>query len=137
VSFIKKNKIGGITMNSFVELLEVKNEDVDSYFGENRGYRLNTALQVGDYELSIQASYSHYCTPRLTVPLNEYTAFEVAIFDNGGAWMNPHRDEVFEGFERLEELKDRWEEGEDASVGGYIDKDLVQDLYEYLIKVKQ
>ncbi len=82
--------------------------------------------------MSIQASENHYCTPRKTIDLKGYTEMEIAIFDNND-WANPHEDDRFKDFSRLDELLERFQEGEIA-VGAYLAVDLIQDLYEYLIE---
>lgn len=90
-------------------------------------------ITAGDYQISIQASDSHYCTPRRTLEnLEEYDTMEIAIFQNG-EWVQPRNDEKFQQFPRYEELVDHYEEG-DCAVGGFVPVDLIQDLYDYLSK---
>lgn len=51
---------------------------------EDFGLRMLKGLKISDeINLSIQASYGHYCYPRKTLPLEEYEAMELAIFKNG------------------------------------------------------
>ncbi len=49
-------------------------------------------IKIGEYELSIQASKFHYCTPRETITdLYKYKEMEVAIF-NKDAWVDLEED---------------------------------------------
>jgi len=98
----------------------------------NGGWQFHP-LVVGKFTLSIQASNSHYCTPRQEL-LNagDYSAFEVAIFE-GDSWINPTNDERFESLES--DLKGRWDSSE-HSVGAYIPAELVQRLYDLCEEVQ-
>jgi RNA-binding protein YlmH len=94
------------------------------------GRHLNR-IKAGEYEMSIQASYAHYCEPRETLEdLTQYTEMELALFKNGG-WVQPREDEKIKQFPRYLELEERYEEG-DVAVAGYVPVDLLQDLYDYL-----
>lgn len=56
-------------------------------------------VQVGPYEVSIQASENHYCTPRENyASADPYTSFEVAIFRNDW-FVLPQEDARFKGRE--------------------------------------
>lgn len=104
--------------------------DFDSLFCEGKpgGLRVLEWLPIDDmFSLSIQASMSHYCMPRAYVDLEEYTHFELAII---------YKDRIFYGnpvilnkFSR----KDEFMEYFDSGVYTYVPKDLVQDLYDFLI----
>jgi hypothetical protein len=51
---------------------------------------VNAPIPAGDYFLSVQASEVHYCDPEETLEdPQEYTSFEVAIFDKNKEWVNP------------------------------------------------
>lgn len=76
------------------------------------------------YNLSIQCSESHYCIPRKLLGLNSYNAFEVAIFWQG----NFTYPSELNDFPRKIELDECYE----GTVFGYVPKDLVEDLYNYL-----
>jgi hypothetical protein len=87
------------------------------------------ALKVGGMELSIQASRTHYSTPRETAPTADpYTAFEMAIFEND-EWLNPVHDGRFAPLK--DELDEVWESGE-CGVGGYVPSELVQKIYDLI-----
>lgn len=92
-------------------------------------------LEAGPFHISIQASETHYCIPRETLPdAREYAAFEVAIFEFG-KWIQPLEDERFAALK--EELAERWEPGKPPVVGGYVPADLVQRLYEHCKEMKE
>ena len=76
------------------------------------------------YDLSIQCSEHHYCTPRRLNTITTYNTYEVAIF-----WENifAYPSEL-KNFPRKKELDECYE----GSVFGYVPKDLVEDLYNYL-----
>jgi len=88
-------------------------------------------LKAGDYEMSIQASFAHYCEPRETLEdLSQYTEMELALFKDG-EWVQPRGDEKIKVFPRYAELEERYEEG-NVAVAGWVPVDLLQDLYDYL-----
>lgn len=114
-------------MKDFRELLEVRGES--KYKGLHN--RLFKPIEFGNnFSISIQGSYSHYCNPRETLLINEYESMEIAIFEDR-TWIQPHTDERFKNFHRINELLDYYEEG-DVAVGGYLPIDLIQDLCEYI-----
>ena len=85
---------------------------------------LNKRINIGCFGLSIQASYAHYCQPRINSNDNFlYSNFEVALFENN-EWLNPKDDDRFID---MVWLKDVWESGKYA-VGGYIPTNKVQEL---------
>lgn len=59
-------------MNDFRTQLQVAQNDSSS-----RGIRLFYPFIIGKSELSIQASQHHYCSPRQTLPVTEYEAWEL------------------------------------------------------------
>ena len=90
-------------------------------------------IEAGEYTLSVQASYYHYCDPRETLEdLSQYTEMELAIFKDG-EWVQPREDEKIKQFSRYVELEEKYEQG-GVPVGGYIPVSLLQELYEYLSK---
>lgn len=96
---------------------------------DRKGTWMFESLNVGNFILSIQASHSHYCTPRETLPsAGMYSEFEVAIFENNN-WINPLYDERFSSLH--DDLQGRWETGSSA-VGAYIPIDTVQEIYELI-----
>lgn len=40
---------------------------------------MNEQLTFGEYWMSVQCSYMHYCTPRETTSISDYTHFEVIM----------------------------------------------------------
>lgn len=62
---------------------------------EHYKFRLFSNKQIGKYALSIQASYMHYCKPRLTLSdINDYEEYEIDIFLNE-EHINPKYDKNF------------------------------------------
>ena len=120
-------------MKDFKELMKIKQETrVSTPYGDIYS-RIYKAIPIGKFALSVQASQYHYCSPRKTLPLGKYDTMEIAIFEKE-KWIQPHTDERFKHFSRLNELLQQYEEGEYA-VGAYIPIDLIQDLCNYLEKI--
>jgi hypothetical protein len=117
---------------SFLDKMELRSETVTPY-GTHRNFK---GIQVGEFVISVQASVNHYCTPRKTLPLEEYSSFEIALFDKSDDWINPHSDYRLKEFPRLEELLENYEDA-NVPVGGHIDKDLIEDLYTYLNELNE
>jgi len=110
-------------MSEFVSLLETKSDE--THYGHRR--RHMKALEVGPYTLSVQASEFHYCTPRVTVPVEEYTEWECALWTEE-RWLSVEKDpEVFDGLA----VAKQWEDGE-SPVGGYLPTADVQALWDRL-----
>ena len=78
------------------------------------------------YGMSIQCSKYHYCTPRETTGIEKYESFELAIFSEHN-FVYP---EILKDFPRKNELDECYE----GQVFGYVPKDLVEDLYNFLNK---
>lgn len=80
-------------------------------------------VPAGRYEMSVQASSSHYSRPRSDFDDPAlYSAFEIALFDSEGRWIVP--DDV-PGIPHA----DAWH---GDSVAGYVPAGDVQEIYEYL-----
>lgn len=108
-------------MIDFRELLECK--DTSGIF------RINEWINLGDYKLSIQASNSHYCTPRENlIDLFEYESMEVAIFKNGD-FINLEKDSFFDKWKD----RDLFLENYDTQVAGYVPIDVIQSLFNYML----
>lgn len=83
----------------------------------------------GNFAVSIQASSTHYCTPRKTLPnASDYTAFEIAIFEDGD-WISPLEDDRFSEIRHL--IQDNYETGT-CPVGAYISDDVVQKICDFI-----
>lgn len=124
-------------MKIFELLTEQENSKVSRERQQEMGFefigRHLNRIKAGEYEMSIQASYAHYCEPRETLEdLTQYTEMELALFKNG-KWVQPRGDEKIKAFPRYAELEERYEEG-NVPVAGWVPVDLLQDLYEYLSK---
>lgn len=88
------------------------------------------------YSMSIQASEYMYCSPRTTISKENYTEFEIACFDNyeRGISVFPNRidwernisDIKHKKFNYLIQIQDRF------SIAGYVPKDLVEEVFQYL-----
>ncbi|WP_338627653.1 hypothetical protein QJR52_07150 [Clostridium baratii] len=111
-------------MKDFRELLDancIKNFKMFSY-------RVMKWIKVGNYQLSIQASGSHYCEPQQTLrDLKNYISMEVGIFKNN-EWINIRNDSFFDDWKyRMEFL-----ENYDGMVAGYVPINIIQSLYDYI-----
>ncbi|WP_144561661.1 hypothetical protein [Bacillus mycoides] len=90
-------------------------------------YRMLKGIAFGKgITLSIQASYGHYCTPRETTDLDDYSAMELGLLQNGEFVTVSS---LLPEFSRLKEI----EEYEDT-VYGYVPVDLIGELYQELKK---
>lgn len=99
---------------------------------EEYSYRMISAIKCGRYKLSIQGSGGHYCTPREILSPTDYTSMEVVIFGSRDNWVNPRRSKKLKAFPRYDELMDRADGYPSSMVYGYVDMDLINDLYLYL-----
>jgi hypothetical protein len=90
-------------------------------------FRVMESIPLGEYSLSVQASRSHYCAPRATLPLRDYSEYEVAVVDGNGLLSVPHP--LFHP---------RWPWSrywEGDSVGSYVPTEVVEQLYQHLLKL--
>ena len=108
-----------------VNFIKAMTKAKENYKNEAIGFRIyNKVPTKMGYDLSIQCSEHHYCTPKKINELNSYNTFEVAIL-----WQNSFiYPSELENFPRKKEL-DKCHEG---TVFGYVPQDLVEDLYNYL-----
>ncbi|PHD96638.1 hypothetical protein [Bacillus toyonensis] len=90
-------------------------------------YRVLKGLVFGeDIVLSIQASYGHYCTPRETIELDDYSEMELGLIQNGGFVTVTN---LLPEFKRLKEIEEY-----ESTVYGYVPVDLIEELYQELKK---
>lgn len=95
------------------------------FLGEANHIRMLKGLEFdNNVVLSVQASYGHYCTPRETVNLYNYSRMELGLLQNGEFVTVSS---LLPEFSRLKEI----EEYEDT-VYGYVPVDLIEDLYQSL-----
>lgn len=98
----------------------------------NDDYRMLKAIKAGKYKMSIQGSTRHYCSPRMTLPIEDYDRMELALF-NKNEWLHITRSSVLKSFPRYDELLERaYRVNSAAPVFGYVPVDLINDLYIYL-----
>jgi len=107
-------------MKDFRELLEA---DI-----EEQKYRLYKSVRIGKFDISIQGSEKHFCTPRLTTNLYEYSKMEIAICENG-KWISILNDKRFNDFN----IKIKWDES-DRPIAEYVDISAIQALCDYIEK---
>lgn len=112
-------------MKNFTEVLIVNHESKYS--------RLFTGIKIGEYTLSVQGSPSHYCFPSVTLEPNLYSNMEIALWKADEDFIDVSEDINFKSFSRLDDLMERWNDG----VYGYVDVDIIQDLYEFLIELEK
>lgn len=85
-------------------------------------------IEVGNYQLSIQASETHYCDPRKTLlNLKDYKLMEVGIFKNK-EWDDLEKDSFFDKWKDRKEFLENY----DGMVAGYVPINIIQSLYEYI-----
>lgn len=93
-------------------------------------------IRIGRFQLSIQGSRHHYSEPRAVVDTRDYTALEVAMFDeNGEEWLHPKALGI------PVPIADEWEgAGEDVppshAVCPYADVDRIQELIDWLCETE-
>ena len=91
--------------------------------------RIIERITIGNYELSIQASEIHYCTPRKVLEnVFDYEDMEVAIFEENGRWCNLEEDDFFNDWKD----RDIFLEQYDGMVGGHIPIQIIQSLCDYI-----
>ena len=92
----------------------------------------NPLIKLTKFNISIQASKHHYCTPRKDLDdMNDYTHVEIALFTKNNDWINPHTSPLLIDFPRLEELLANYENSNTTSVGYNIPADLVHELVQF------
>lgn len=90
--------------------------------------RIFDKIKLGEYELSIQASEYHYCTPRETLEnIYDYDAMEVAIFKNND-FHDISEDRFFYDWAHYEEFLERY----DGMVASYLSINIIQSLFEFI-----
>lgn len=106
---------------SFLDELEIVEEFMNFRFCE--------WININDeYCLSIQCGEGKYSIPRENVNLDKYTHFEIAFIYEGA--LSDGHNELLEGFNRKEELQ----EYKEGAIYPYVPKDLIEDLYNWLLK---
>lgn len=101
----------------------------ESPFGtyEDMGFRMLKQIKISDdIGLSVQASYGHYCTPRKTLPLKEYSTMELAIFKDG-EFVNVNQ------VTKNENIIDKLNECYEGTVYGCVPVEMLEELYQELI----
>ncbi len=108
-------------LNFIKAMLKAKVEYKNEMIGMRIFKRVPTEM---GYSLSIQCSEHHYCSPRKLNGLNSYDTFELATFWEGN-FIYPSE---LDNFPRKKELDEYYE----GTVFGYVPKDLVEDLYNFM-----
>ena len=91
---------------------------------------IRSTLWTKKGELSIQTSKFHYCIPKENLKLEDYSHFEVAIFNN--------YKKILKGFKAADDLEEckceTWANGngEKGILFAYVPKKLVEKLYLYM-----
>ena len=112
----------------FIKELQKQNK---SFNTEN--YRMLKRIKAGNYFLSIQGSHGHYCRPRLTLPVDDYTHMELAIFNKKGSMVSINKSKVFRNFSGYNELISMADNlNSKATVYGFVSVYLLNDLYCFL-----
>lgn len=92
----------------------------------DQSLRQFASIPAGTFRLSVQASRTHYCSPRDVRPVGEYSAFEIAILRTGKML---HPSEALTDCPH--ELVEGWESGSNP-VGACIPVERIQRLFELL-----
>ena len=96
-----------------------------SYKYEDFGMRIFNHIDTkSGYKISVQCSEHHYCTPRKLMGIKYYEEFELAIMKED-RFTYPS---ILDNFHRKSELDECYE----GTVFGYVPRDLVEDLFNYL-----
>jgi hypothetical protein len=104
-------------MTDFRDLLKV----IQSHGSGGNSFRMFKALEMGPFRLSIQASYTHYCSPRVTLEdLKSYLSWEMVLYENDKPEINPIQDSRF-----TDVGVPHW-----SDVGAHIPTAIVRALYE-------
>ncbi len=119
-------------MEFLTKLVETKStkklREVMKKTGNNagEGIRMFERINVGSsIELSVQASYTHYCTPRKTINIKDYTAMELAIM----------RKKTFLNIFDISDdpvLVTKLRKHFDGSIYSYVPVEIIEDLYQAL-----
>jgi hypothetical protein len=104
-----------------------KMKEIGYYFDEYNKYRALKHIKKDDVSLSIQASYGHYCVPRLTLSnLNDYSEMEFALMRESGFIQVK---DILPNLSVLDEIEERF----DGSVYGFVPVELIEELYKAFI----
>ena len=96
-------------------------------------YRNLKAVKAGKYMLSVQGSSGHYCSPRMTLPVDIYAEMELAIINKKGALVSINKSKIFRDFKRYDELFSRIDcPNTGCAVYGYVSVGLLNELYCFL-----
>lgn len=98
------------------------------------GIAINDAIELNRYKISVQASSTHYCSPRETyIDIDDYSTVEFAILNSKGDWFNPLLSSIIRDYPRIREIYDHADGRFSGSiVFGYVPVELVLDFIAYL-----
>lgn len=89
---------------------------------------MHKGIQFDTFYLSIQASYGHYCIPRMNLKtLKEYFGMEIAFVNNSGGWTSINEILSNDLYERLNNYFG-------DCVYSYVPVKLIHEIYEYCFK---
>lgn len=108
-------------MNNFIKAMLKEGYNFKKI--ETGGRIYNHIQTKSGYNLSIQCSTFHYCEPNKLIAIQNYKTYEIAIIKNN-EFIQPN----------LEDFKHDMEEYNCGGVYGYVPKQIVEDLYNYLNK---
>lgn len=91
-------------------------------------------IKAKNYRLSIQASSFHYSIPKKYLEKEKYRCFELAIFNQNG-WFDISKSSKIKKFSNYKTLM-KYSDGEytGTQVFCYVPVQLVEKLYQFLIK---
>ena len=117
-------------MKFLKELVEVKSEfELKRNTNLNHYFRLFEHIYINDnLKMSIQASYAHYCNPRVTLDdLSQYKTMEFALISADGEFLTVT--EVLPTFLKLDQIEEYG-----GPIYAYVPVRLIEQLYRVLNK---
>ena len=98
------------------------------------GSKVISSFKIGKYQLSIQASEGHYCSPRKNLTdYNLYNSFEMLIMKEDGSDIQLKKSSIIRNYPKYYKLLS-YHDGE--GIFGWVDKDLLEDFVNYLESLK-
>lgn len=117
----------------FNEIAKTQPQMVTDFFGlSDNKFQMFKGITFDNIHLSIQGSYSHYCSPRITTDKENYSSMELAVIIDG-EWVSIDDDHFFDDFDRHDEFKER---NDTKGLYAYLDVENIERLYQY-IKAKK
>lgn len=109
----------------------LNNQEVSSVY-LNR--KVIAPIKIGKYQLSIQASEGHYCSPRKNLTdYNLYNSFEMLIMKADGSDIQLKKSSIIRKYSKYYKLLSHYDGN---GIFGWVDKDILEDFVNYLESLK-